>query len=138
MFHHHNFWILRGKRWKWKNQKKLCCQTSTTVRVHGTDRVCSSVYFGTTVRVHGMTMRAVRSWVFAFFVLFHHLLFWTGLWCKMKVLDNFVTFPMALGLLENVLWFLWYEENTPSRSWRNFKETWHNYSQVNPKLMVCF
>jgi len=34
----------------------------------------------------------------------------------MKVLDNFVSFPMALVLLENDFWFSSYDENTPRRS----------------------
>jgi len=54
------------------------------------------------VRVHGTTVRAVRTSVFAFFVLF--TLFY---------------FELAF---QNVLWILSYEENTPSRSWRNFKK----------------
>jgi len=41
----------------------------------------------------------------------------------MKVLGNFVSFPMALVWLENVLWIFSYDGNTPSGSWRNFKET---------------
>jgi len=34
----------------------------------------------------------------------------------MKVLDNFVSFPMALVGCENKFWFLSYDENTPRRS----------------------
>jgi len=41
----------------------------------------------------------------------------------MKVLDNFVSFLIDLVLLENVLWILSYDENTPSESWKNFKKT---------------
>ncbi|AES75846.1 hypothetical protein MTR_6g060340 [Medicago truncatula] len=39
-----------------------------------------------------------------------------GLGVFMKVLDNFVSFPMALVSLENDFWFLRYDENTPRRS----------------------
>jgi len=35
---------------------------------------------------------------------------------NMTVFDNFVSFPMALVLRENNLWFLSYDENTPRRS----------------------
>ena len=35
---------------------------------------------------------------------------------NMKVLDNFVRFPMALVWRENDFWFLSYDENTPRRS----------------------
>jgi len=41
----------------------------------------------------------------------------------MKVLDNFVSFIVAFVLLENVLWILSYDGNTPSGSWGNFKKT---------------
>jgi hypothetical protein len=34
----------------------------------------------------------------------------------MKVLDNFVSFPLALVWLENDFLFLSYDENTPKRS----------------------
>jgi len=55
----------------------------------------------------------------SFFTLFY---FELAFGVNMKVLDNFVRFPLALIWLENVLWILSYDENTPSRSWRNFKE----------------
>jgi hypothetical protein len=35
---------------------------------------------------------------------------------NMKVLDNCVSFPVALVLLENDFWFLSYDENTPRKS----------------------
>ncbi|RHN45353.1 hypothetical protein MtrunA17_Chr7g0229841 [Medicago truncatula] len=35
---------------------------------------------------------------------------------KMKVLDNFVSFPMALVWRKNDFWFRSYDENTPRRS----------------------
>jgi len=53
-------------------------------------------------------------------------LFFTLFWFKlafgvnMKVLDNWISFPMTLVWLENVLWILSYVKNTPSRSWKNF------------------
>jgi len=50
---------------------------------------------------------------FAFFALF---CFELAFGVNMKVLDNFVSFPMALVLLENDFWFSSYDENTPRRS----------------------
>jgi len=38
----------------------------------------------------------------------------------MKVLDNWISFPMALVWLENVLCIFSYVKNAPSRSWKNF------------------
>jgi len=39
---------------------------------------------------------------------------------SIKVLDNWIRFPMTLVWLENVLWILINVKNTPSRSWKNF------------------
>ena len=50
---------------------------------------------------------------FAFFALFY---FELAFGVNMKVLDNFVRFPMALVWRENDFWFLSYDENTPRRS----------------------
>ena len=55
-------------------------------------------------------------------VFFAHFCFELAFGVNMKVLDNWVSFPMALVWLENVLWILSYDKNTPSGSWRNFKE----------------
>ena len=71
-------------------------------------------------------------------VLFIHFCFELAFNVNMKVLDNYISFSVALVWFENEFNILSYFENTPSRSWRNFKETWHNYFQVNPKLLVGF
>lgn len=39
-----------------------------------------------------------------------------GLSVNMKVLDNFVRFPVTLVSRENDVWCLSYDENTPRRS----------------------
>jgi len=39
---------------------------------------------------------------------------------NMKVLGNWISFPMALVWLENVPCIFSYVKNTPSRSWKNF------------------
>ena len=58
---------------------------------------------------------------FVFLRLFHTFLFWIGLWCKHEVLDNWISFPMALVWHQNHFQILSYDGNTPSRYWRNFK-----------------
>ena len=63
-------------------------------------------------------------------VFFAHLCFELYFGVNMKVLDNCVSFSVALVWLENEFYILSYDENTPRRSWWNL---W-----VNPKLMVCF
>jgi len=55
-----------------------------------------------------------------------HLCFKLAFGVNMKVLDNWVGFPMALVWLENVLWILSYVKNTPSRSSKNFTKIQHN------------
>ena len=109
-------WILCAKWWKWKNEKK-----AVLLDEHG--RACAwhgpcvhSAFFGTAVR-------AVMTSVFAFLCFFTHFCFELAFGVKMKVLGNFVSFPMDFVWLENVLWILSYDEHTPSGSWRNFKET---------------
>jgi len=57
------------------------------------------------------------------YAFFTHFCFELAFSVNMKVLDNCVIFPVALILLENDFYILSYDENTPSRSWRNFKET---------------
>jgi len=54
-----------------------------------------------------------------FSCFFTHFCFELAFDINMKVLDNFISFPMALFGLENVLWILSYFKNTPSRSWKN-------------------
>ena len=68
-------WILCVKWWRRKNGKKLYYQSSTALCVHGTGRVYTLPFLARAVR-------AVRTSVFSFFVLFHPFLFWIGLWCK--------------------------------------------------------
>jgi len=57
------------------------------------------------------TFPVSRSYVF--FTCFY---FELAFGVNMKVLDNFVRFPMDLMSLENVFWILCYDENTPSGS----------------------
>ena len=56
-------------------------------------------------------------------VFFTHFCFELTFGVNMKVLDNCVSFPVVLVWLENDFYILSYDENTPSRFWRNFKET---------------
>ncbi|KEH19351.1 hypothetical protein MTR_8g046610 [Medicago truncatula] len=49
-------------------------------------------------------------------VFFTRFCFELGFGVKMKVVDNFVTFPMALVWRKNDFWFRSYDENTPRRS----------------------
>ena len=53
-------------------------------------------------------------------VFFTHLCFKLAFGVDMKVLDNWISFPMDLVWLENVLFIFSYDENTPSMSWKNF------------------
>ena len=106
----------------------LRCQTSTVVRVHSAiflhGRACTLCLFwhSRACARHGpCVLSGLQFRVFLCF--FTHLCFELAFGVNMKVLDNCVSFLMDLVWLENVLWILSYDENTPSRSWRNFKET---------------
>jgi len=45
---------------------------------------------------------------------------------NMKVLDNWISFPMALVWHQHEFYILSYDENTPRRSWWNFTKIQHN------------
>ena len=51
---------------------------------------------------------------------FHLFLFWTAFGVNMKVVDNWVSFLMALVWLENDFWILSYDGNSPGGYWENF------------------
>jgi hypothetical protein len=121
---------------KAEKSENLCCQTSTTVRPSGTDRVYDSTLSCTTVRSVGTTVRAVRTSILAFFSLFTLFYFELAFGEHMKVLDKDISFLMDLVLLKNDFYILSFSENTPSRSWCNFTKIQHNYFLVNPKATV--
>jgi len=80
-----------------------------------------STKIGPQILQFGPRFSVTKIWkTFTFFALF---CFELAFGVNMKVLDNFVSFPMDLVGLENDFYILIYDENTPSRSWRNFKET---------------
>ena len=108
--------ILCAKWWKQKNEKKLCCQTSTAVRVHGTGRVYFLHFLARPCMCTARAVRAVRTSVSRFLCFFTHFCFELAFGVNMKVLDNFISFPMTLVWLENDFWFLSYDENNPRRS----------------------
>jgi len=112
---------------KWFKPVKNCAELMT-VRLSEPEARCKRTTTGSSslkrniLRSSEMLSDSIPC--FVFLCLFHPFLFWIGLWCKHeKVLDNFVSFPMDLVWLENALWILSYDENTPSGSWRNFRET---------------
>ncbi|KEH30626.1 hypothetical protein MTR_4g076525 [Medicago truncatula] len=49
-------------------------------------------------------------------IFFTRFRFELGFGVKMKVVDNFVSFPMTLVWSKNDFWFRSYDENTPRRS----------------------
>ena len=124
-------WILCAKWWKRKIGKiaVLSVEHGRACAYHGP--CVHSSLFGTAVRVHGMGRSCARHGPFVlsglrfshFLCFFTHFCFELAFGVNMKVLDNFVSFPMDLVWIENILWILSYDENTPSGSWRNFKET---------------
>ena len=102
---------------KTEKRRKSCAVKRERPCVCMARAVCTlCLFFGTAVH-------AVRTSVFAFLCFFTHFCFELAFGVSMKVLGNFVSFPMDLVWLENVLWILSYDENTPSGSSRNFKET---------------
>jgi len=54
-------------------------------------------------------------------IFFTHFCFELAFGVNMKVLDNWISFSMDLVWHQNDFYSLSYDENTPSRSWRNFK-----------------
>jgi len=89
-----------NRKKKKKTKKKLCCQTSTAAHVQSVF-FCTVVrvhaaYFGTVMRVHSTVVRAVRTSVSRFLCFFTHFCFELAFGVHMKVLDNCVSFPMAL------------------------------------------
>ena len=111
-------WILCAKWWKRKNGKKVVLPDE-----HG--RACA--WHGPCV--HSAFFFLARLCVLSglrflhFLCLFTHFCFELAFGVNIKVLDNFVNFPMSLVWLEKVFWTLSYDENTLSGSLRNFKET---------------
>ena len=104
-------WDVGGSKFGFWGEEASCKRTATG----------SSLLKRTILRSSEMLSDSIPY--FAFLRLFHTFLFWIGIWCKHEILDNFVIFPMDLVRLKNALWILSYDENTPSGSWRNFKET---------------
>jgi len=109
-------WILCAKWWKRKNEEKVVLSDE-----HG--RVYILPFLARPCVCMAWAVHVVRTSVSRFLCFFTHLCFELAFGVNMKVLDNCVSFPMTLVSLENVLWILSYDENTPSRCWRNFKET---------------
>jgi hypothetical protein len=76
-----------------------------------------------------LRLSAVRTSVFAAFLCFSPLFWFELAFCvNLKVLANFVSFPIALVWLEIVLWILSYDENTSSMVWfLNFKLEFYEF-----------
>ena len=110
--------ILCAKWWKRKNS---CAVSRARPCVWMAQAVCTLCPFwhGRACARHGpCVLSGLR-----FSRFFTHFCFELAFDVNMKVLDNFVSFPMDLVWLEFFLWILSYDENTPSGSWRNFKKT---------------
>ena len=73
-------------------------------------------------RLLARRVASVQFFCFVFCVLFTRFCFELTFGINMKVLKDFISFPMALSWLENTLWILIYDGNTPSKSWRILKK----------------
>jgi hypothetical protein len=75
-------WILCAKWWKRKNEEKAVLSIEHGRAVHGTGRANFLYLLARPCPCVARAVRADRTSVSAFFVLFHPFLLWIGLWCK--------------------------------------------------------
>jgi len=75
-----------------KTKKKLCCQTSMVVRVHGMGCVYTLPFLARTCVCTARVMCAVKTLVLAFLCFFTHFCFELAFGVNKKVLDNCVAF----------------------------------------------